>query len=61
MERDNLLIVRTGLFMKPDAMNALRQNILEQVKDGVVLIPPYCEVIFAPGDLDVQIECEKEK
>lgn len=61
MEKNDVLIIRSNLFIKPDKMKDLREGILEQMKDGVVLLPPYCEAVVVPDDLDIQIACKKEE
>lgn len=54
----DVLIIKTHLLMKPDAIKKLRESILKQIESGVVVIPAYydAELINVPDDVEVIID-----
>lgn len=61
MDSKQVLVVRTNLFLKPSQMEDIRQDLMKQMADGVVILPPCCEALVVPDNIDIQVECEKEK
>lgn len=61
MEQKEVLVIRTNLFLTPSKMEEIRQDILKQMSEGIVMIPPCCDAVVVPDGLDVHIECKKEK
>lgn len=59
MDSKQVLVVRTNLFLKPDQMENIRQDLLKQMEDGVVILPPCCEALVVPDGMDIQVECVK--
>lgn len=55
MEND-ILVVRINMFLKNKEQEAFRQHILEQRKTGVIVLPPYCEAIMVPKDVEIKFE-----
>ena len=55
MEND-ILVVRVNMFLKNKEQEAVRQYILEQRKTGVIVLPPYCEPIVVPKDVEIKFE-----
>lgn len=61
MESKDVLVIRTNLFLNPCAMERIRQDILKQMETGVVMLPAPCEALFVPKNVEVHVECVKEK
>lgn len=53
---DDILVVRVNMFLKNKEQEAVRQYILEQRKTGVIVLPPYCEAIMVPKDVEIKFE-----
>lgn len=53
---NDILIVRVNMFLKNKEQEAVRQHILEQRKTGVIVLPPYCEAIMVPKDVEIKFE-----
>ena len=56
------VFVRTDILMHPEDRRRLHDEILQGQKSGVVILPPYCEVVY-PKEIDVlkQIKAEVEQ
>lgn len=55
------IIIRLNILMKKDEVNKLREDILKQMEDGVIILPTYCEVIENQSDAQIEIkEAENE-
>ena len=53
----DILVVRVNMFCKTKELNDIRRYILSQVEAGkVVLLPPYCEAMVVPSDVEIRIE-----
>ena len=61
MDSKQVLVVRTSAWLTMDGMQKVHDHIVEQMKTGVVVIPPGYDALVVPEGLDVQVECEKEK
>lgn len=48
--RRQILVVKTNPFMKPQERDVIRETIMEQMKDGVVVLPNYCEALVCDAD-----------
>ena len=53
---NDILIVRVNMFLKNKEQEAVRKYILEQRKTGVIVLPPYCEVIVVPKDVEIKFK-----
>lgn len=53
---NNLIIVRMNVFDASREFEHIHKYIISQRKTGVVVLPPYCEVITAPGDVEIKVE-----
>ncbi len=53
---NEILVVRTNVYLKIEEQEAVRQYILEQRKTGVIVLPVYCEVIVVPKDVEIKFE-----
>ena len=53
---NNILVIRVNMFLKNKEQEAVRQHVLEQRKTGVIVLPPYCEAIMVPKDVEIKFE-----
>lgn len=59
----DVLIIKTEALIPKDKMKEIHEHFVEQLKTGVVIIPPYfdAKVINCPDDVEVIVECKDEK
>lgn len=57
VEFKEVLFIKPKTMIKPDHMAAIRSDIIRQLPEGVVMIPPYidAEIIRVPEDIEVRI------
>lgn len=55
-----MLIVKMNCFCKEEEMNKLRENIVNQMRTGVVVLPNACTAEYIPADVVVKIEGEED-
>ena len=52
-----ILVIKTNNFkLSPEDMHNLRQQIIKQKEEKVVVLPYFCEAIIAPEDVDIRVE-----
>lgn len=57
MSKDEILVIKVdGFNLSPEEMHNLRQRIIKQKKEKVVILPWYCEAIIVPKDVDIKVE-----
>ena len=56
MTKDEILVIRCNLMLDPDELKQERQKVIEQIKDGVVLLPGYMEPIIVPKDIKIEMK-----
>lgn len=57
MSKDEILVIKVNeLWLSPEDMHNLRQQIIKQKEEKVVLLPYYCEAIIVPEDVDIRVE-----
>lgn len=60
MSKD-LLIVKVDQVMKAEDISKIRQVLLKQREEGVIVLPRYCSAMVVPEDLDIRVEtCDGE-
>ena len=54
----SVLVIKTDILLSRDTMARLYEQFVEQVKTGVVIIPPYfeAEILQVPENVEVRIE-----
>ncbi len=57
---NNILVIKVNMFLKNKEQEAVRQYILEQRKTGVIVLPPCCEAIMVPKDVEIKFEGEED-
>ena len=55
MTKDEILVIRCNLMLYPDELKQERQKVMEQIKDGVVLLPGYMEPIIVPKNVGIKM------
>lgn len=57
IKTNNILILKSNMRLRPVDADFLRKKILKEIKEGVVIIPVYLEIITVPtnGIDDVKI------
>ena len=59
--RKQIIILETKIIMRREQMEALKRNVLEQMQDGVVLLPNYVEAKVADSDaIALPINCDNK-
>ena len=57
MSKDEILVIKVnGFNLSPEDMHNLRQQIIKQKEEKVVLLPYYCEAIVVPEDVEIIFE-----
>lgn len=53
-----ILVVQVGALLTKEKMDEIRQEIVSQLADGVVFIPPYMDakILQVPENVDVRVE-----
>lgn len=52
-----MLVIKVNQFnLSPQDMHNLRQSIIKQKEEKVVVLPYYCEPIIVPEDVDIRVE-----
>lgn len=60
MSKDEILVIKINqLNLSPQDMHNLRQQIIKQKEEKVVLLPYYCEPIIVPEDVDIRVKEEE--
>ena len=62
MNKNDILVVRVNIQMKDKLkLKELRESILREKEEGVILLPPYCSAIIVPEDTEIKVEDPREK
>ena len=52
-----ILVIKINQFkLSPEDRHKLRQQIIKQKEEKVVLLPYYCEAIVVPEDVEIRFE-----
>ena len=51
----DILVVKSTAFLPRENMQAILDNLKEQKETGVILIPPYLEVLMVPEDIEIKL------
>lgn len=54
--KKGVLVVKTEVFLKPDKLAIMQKKFIEQMNDGVVIIPDFCTAEYVPSDVTVEME-----
>lgn len=61
---DNVFVMRANMFASDGIIKGLREDIADQIRSGVVVLPSYVELVAVTGpctDVEVRIITEEEK
>lgn len=61
---DNVFVMRANTFIPNGTIKGLREELAGQIRSGVVVLPPYVELVAITGpctDVEVRIITEEEK
>lgn len=55
-----VLAIKTDMMLSQEVLNKLREQFIEQVEQGVVIIPAWfeAEVIQVPENVEIRVEAE---
>ena len=56
MNSDEILVIQADIYMKFGKLEEFRRDVIRQKKDGVIVLPPYCHVLFAPKDMEIRFD-----
>ena len=60
MTKDEILVIRCNLTLYPNELEQERKKVMEQLKDGVVVLPGYMQPVIVPKDVEIRLEGEKD-
>lgn len=56
-KKDRIVIVKLNVAAKADRYNAIVEELTKQLNDGLIVLPPFCELVFvSDGDLKFDIQ-----
>lgn len=61
METDKVIVVQLDCLMGKNRMTAFRKSLIDQMKDGLVIIPPWAHVAYVGDECTVEIKEEKSE
>lgn len=54
----DILVIKVNMYCRPKDIDNIRKYIFAQKESGVVILPPYCEAIVVPEDVEIRVEGE---
>lgn len=53
-----MIVIRCDAYIHQKDFDKLRETLLSQAKDGLVVVPSFCSVYIdpQPGDIEVRVE-----
>lgn len=55
----DILVIKSKAALKVDNYKKLYDSLVAQKKNGLVIVPEYCEVIVVPDDIEIRVEGEE--
>ena len=52
----DILVVKLNAIFPADRISEIRKEIIRQKESGVVVLPPYCDVLMVPEDIEIRFE-----
>lgn len=61
-ELKDVLVVTVDMMLRPAEIARIRDSIHQQIKDGVVILPSYCDakIVHCPENIEIRIESAAE-
>ena len=56
----DLLIVKIKKLMKEEEYKKLRDRILKEREDGVIIIEEFCDILVVPEDIEIKVKGEED-
>lgn len=53
---DNILVVKSNLALSPQSLDTMRKGLLKQKKEGVIVVPYFCDALIIPNDAEVKVK-----
>ena len=53
---NDILVIKCKTPVKPDKLKTLRDRILKEKEEGVIVIPAFCDAIMIPEDVEIKVE-----
>lgn len=52
----DVLVVKLNTIFPADRISEICKAIIRQKESGVVVFPPYCDVLMVPEDIEIRLE-----
>ena len=52
----DVLVVKLNAIFPADRISEIRKGIIRQKESGVVVLPPYCDVLMVPEYIEIRFE-----
>lgn len=56
----DLLIIKIKKLMKEEEYKKLRDRILKEREDGVIIIEEFCDILVVPEDIEIKVKGEED-
>lgn len=55
---NDLLVIKVNTILKTKEFSELAERLIQMRKEGVLVLPFYCDAIMIPDDVNIQVESE---
>ena len=55
-ENNDLLVIKVNMFLRQKEMDDLYRYIRDAKKEGIIILPIYCDAIVYPKDVEIKVE-----
>lgn len=56
----DILIIKIKKLMKAEEYKKLRDRILKEREDGVIVIEEFCDILVVPEDIEINVKGEED-
>ena len=60
MKSDEVLVIRCDAFLPESQLEKLHDEIVEDRKTGVIVLPAYCKPLIVPEDVKIKVRDGKD-
>ena len=57
---NDILVIKCKTPVKPDKLKALRDQILKEKKEGIIILPPIFDAVVVPDNIKIVMEENNE-
>lgn len=57
---NDVLVIKCKALVKPDKLRALRDRILKEKEEGIIVLPPIFDAVVVPDDVEIVMEEDNE-